>query len=111
MEPSRGACSRRRVVLMTSSSGALVYPLCLPSNPYGPHSSGLTDPRPRCPAPRTLLLGAETGTLDAMLGMAFGLLSALTWGSGDFIGGLTARRAHVLIVVVWAQVFGGLLAL
>jgi drug/metabolite transporter (DMT)-like permease len=33
----------------------------------------------------------------------FGLASALSWGAGDFCGGLTARRAPVLSVLVVAQ--------
>jgi drug/metabolite transporter (DMT)-like permease len=39
------------------------------------------------------------------------LLAALTWGSGDFAGGLLARRVPVLGVVLVSQVVGTVLAL
>lgn len=49
------------------------------------------------------------GTLTRSMppaGIAFGLLSAVAFGAGDFIGGSTARRAGVLVVVVGAQLAG-----
>jgi len=39
-------------------------------------------------------------------GIAYGLLSALPFGSGDFVGASAARRAGVLVVVAGAQVAG-----
>lgn len=44
-----------------------------------------------------------------MLSILFGLLSALTWGAGDFCGGLAAKRAHVYGVVIIADLLGGAL--
>lgn len=40
-----------------------------------------------------------------------GLCSALSWGSGDFLGGLVSRRLSSQIVVFWSQCAGGLLIL
>lgn len=45
------------------------------------------------------------------LAVFFGLASALTWGAGDFCGGLTTRRAPVLSVLVLAQGSGLLLVI
>ena len=45
-----------------------------------------------------------------MLGVLFGLTSALFWGSGDFVGGHATRRNHPLQVLVVAS-FSGLLML
>jgi len=39
-------------------------------------------------------------------GIAYGLLAALSFGSGDFVGASAARRAGVLVVVAGAQVAG-----
>ncbi len=36
----------------------------------------------------------------------FGLLSALTWGAGDFCGGLATKRAHPYTVVLVAEFVG-----
>src|SRR5439155_2066920 len=36
----------------------------------------------------------------------FGLAASLSWGSGDFSGGLATRRANVLTVVVAAHAIG-----
>lgn len=41
--------------------------------------------------------------------VAFGLLSALAWGAGDFSGGLASKRAHVYTVVLVAEFVGALL--
>ena len=43
--------------------------------------------------------------------MVLGLTAALTWGSGDFAGGLLARRTPVLGVVLVSQLVGTVLAL
>ena len=40
-----------------------------------------------------------------------GLAAAVLYGSGDFLGGMAARRAHVLIVLVVAQGAGAIVAL
>jgi drug/metabolite transporter (DMT)-like permease len=42
-----------------------------------------------------------------MFGIALSLVSALSWGSGDFLGGLLTRRWSSLAVVAWSQVVGG----
>lgn len=41
--------------------------------------------------------------------IAFGLLSALIWGAGDFFGGLATKRARPFSVVLVAEVAGALL--
>lgn len=46
------------------------------------------------------------GELSTIL---FGLLSALTWGAGDFCGGLSSKRAHAYTVVLVAELVGALL--
>lgn len=40
--------------------------------------------------------------------LIYGLSSALTWGAGDFSGGLASKRTHVLLVVLLAQGIGTL---
>ncbi len=46
-----------------------------------------------------------------MLAIALGLLSGLSWGLADFMGGLASRRAAVLSVVALSQAVGLALAL
>ena len=46
------------------------------------------------------------GELSAVF---FGLLSALTWGAGDFCGGLSSKRAHAYTVVLVAEFVGAAL--
>lgn len=46
-----------------------------------------------------------------MLAIVLGLLSGLTWGVADFMGGLASRRAAVLTVVALSQSVGLALAL
>ena len=46
-----------------------------------------------------------------LLPLGFGLLSALTWGAGDFGGGMASRRAHAQAVVLWVSGIGLLLFL
>ncbi len=41
----------------------------------------------------------------------FGLLSALSWGTADFSGGVASRTSPALTVVLWSQPLGGLIAL
>jgi drug/metabolite transporter (DMT)-like permease len=41
-----------------------------------------------------------------LLAIALALGASLSWGLGDFLGGLTSRRMHVLTVLVVSQVFG-----
>lgn len=36
----------------------------------------------------------------------FGLLSALSWGAGDFCGGLAARRSSLFSVIIFSQMAG-----
>lgn len=38
--------------------------------------------------------------------IAFGLLSAATWGAGDFSGGLVSKRAGVFSVIIGSQLVG-----
>jgi drug/metabolite transporter (DMT)-like permease len=40
------------------------------------------------------------------MAIALALGASLAWGLGDFLGGLTSRRLHVLTVLVVQQVFG-----
>ena len=69
-------------------------------------------PSRRAPAPAASPPdGTPIPTLDpGWAAVAFGLLSALTWGSADFGGGLAARRAPVLGVVIVSQAIGLTLA-
>ena len=41
-----------------------------------------------------------------MLAIGLALAASVSWGLGDFLGGLTSRRLHVLTVLVVQQVFG-----
>ncbi|MBI2331915.1 MAG: DMT family transporter [Chloroflexi bacterium] len=41
-----------------------------------------------------------------MLSILFGLLSALTWGAGDFTGGLAARKVGAFRSVFYAEIIG-----
>jgi len=41
-----------------------------------------------------------------LLAIALALGASVAWGLGDFLGGLTSRRLHVLTVLVVSQVFG-----
>jgi hypothetical protein len=40
-----------------------------------------------------------------------GLAAAVLYGSGDFLGGMAARRAHVLMVLMLAEGAGAAVAL
>jgi drug/metabolite transporter (DMT)-like permease len=46
-----------------------------------------------------------------VLAIALGLASGLSWGVGDFLGGLASRRAHAFTVVAVSQAAGLALAL
>lgn len=46
-----------------------------------------------------------------MLSTLYGLLSALTWGAGDFTGGVVSRRAGSYKVAFYAEAFGLILLL
>ena len=46
-----------------------------------------------------------------MLSIVLALAASASWGLGDFLGGLTSRRLHVLTVLVVQQVFGLAVAL
>jgi len=41
-----------------------------------------------------------------MTAVVLALGAATLWGAGDFLGGLTTRRLHVLIVLFWSQLLG-----
>jgi drug/metabolite transporter (DMT)-like permease len=41
-----------------------------------------------------------------LLAIALALGASVAWGLGDFLGGLTSRRLHVLTVLVVSQIFG-----
>jgi drug/metabolite transporter (DMT)-like permease len=41
-----------------------------------------------------------------MSAVVLALCAAALWGTGDFLGGLTSRRLHVLIVLFWSQLVG-----
>jgi drug/metabolite transporter (DMT)-like permease len=43
---------------------------------------------------------------SSLAAVAFGLLSAMTWGAGDFYGGLASKRGRVTMVVVVSQLAG-----
>ena len=47
-----------------------------------------------------------------MTAVVLALCAAALWGTGDFLGGLAARRIRVLVVLFWSQLVGllGLLA-
>lgn len=49
----------------------------------------------------------STNTLTVL----FGLLSAVSWGTGDFTGGLATKRNKLLAVMLISQLFGGILML
>ncbi|MBV6393754.1 MAG: hypothetical protein KPEEDBHJ_02998 [Anaerolineales bacterium] len=46
-----------------------------------------------------------------MLSIIFGLLSALSWGAGDFTGGLASRRVGAIRAVFYASVIGLMVAI
>ncbi|HET9905161.1 MAG TPA: EamA family transporter, partial [Anaerolineales bacterium] len=46
-----------------------------------------------------------------MLSIIYGIASALSWGSGDFAGGLSSRKVGAYRAVFYADFFGFLLVL
>ena len=67
----------------------------------GPHGRG-GRALPRKPARRRR--GDQTRRLVLAIALALG--ASLSWGLGDFVGGLKSRSMHVLTVLVVSQVFG-----
>ena len=63
----------------------------------------------RSPAPRTPSLPELLGPGSAVV--LLGLTSAITWGAGDFGGGILSRRAPLFGVVAGTQLIGMLAAL
>lgn len=49
--------------------------------------------------------------MNELSSIVFGLLSALTWGAGDFNGGLATRKSGVYAVVIFAELIGALVLL
>jgi uncharacterized membrane protein len=49
--------------------------------------------------------------VNELSSIVFGLLSALTWGAGDFNGGLATRKSGVYAVVIFAELIGALVLL
>ena len=49
--------------------------------------------------------------MNELNSIVFGLLSALTWGAGDFNGGLATRKSGVYAVVIFAELIGALVLL
>ena len=45
------------------------------------------------------------------IALSYGLTSAVSWGAGDFSGGLAARRCKVLTVILFSQMIGGVFLL
>lgn len=43
------------------------------------------------------------------LAITYGISSALTWGAGDFSGGLASKRGNVLSVIFYSQILGVIL--
>lgn len=43
------------------------------------------------------------------LAITYGISSALTWGAGDFSGGLASKRGNVLSVILYSQLLGVIL--
>ncbi len=41
------------------------------------------------------------------MAILLGLISAVSWGGGDFLGGLMTRRLPTLRVILWGQMVGG----
>src|SRR5262245_18945277 len=46
-----------------------------------------------------------------MLSILFGITSALSWGSGDFAGGLSSRKVGAYRAVLYADFFGLLIVI
>ncbi len=52
-----------------------------------------------------------TGSGSEFLSVVYGLASAVSWGAGDFSGGVATKRASVYSVIILSQLLGGIMLL
>src|SRR5688572_15476598 len=65
-------------------------------------------PRPQPRPPSSMGDGGPFGPASVIV---FGLFAAITWGAGDFGGGLVSRRITVVVLVLATQLVGMVAAL